>query len=423
MDAANALYDIADQIAREHAEDCYKMGLNHGTVSRVIADMERHVLGHEGMEDSPVARWARELREALGGNGRDPAEDVSMSAYDLLPQEDREAVAWVREHGGLERVEAQRRESMPRAAYERKKAGFLDHIAECERALGRRREIISELNHRASDLTRENAELRKRAMPEGMEWPRFESGEPVRPGDRLLDKGGDWFEAASFVFTCDWWSVRGYQTEGFGDLNDETRRKLEGMAYGTCVKRPTPKVLDADGAEIRVGDTVYLLPGDWCDEFPCLGYHGGEELEVFSLHADHVVGGIGCRDTRRPKGTCYPQPSQLTHRAPILAADGKPLREGETVWNVKTGERYVVGAFASGCVNVSDGRGGGLQLLPSQLTHERPESWERLEDDATMPAATYCERMGIEVEEGYSFVEPMARDLVRRAKALAERDR
>lgn len=127
-----ALTEIADEIERERAEDCYRMGLDYGTVWRVVADMERHCLGHEGMEDSPVARWARELRGALKSDAsdghdtqnpswhdpadaadvtsdapkvtRDPAEDVSMSAYDLLPQEDREAIAWVREHGGLSHV-------------------------------------------------------------------------------------------------------------------------------------------------------------------------------------------------------------------------------------------------------------------------------------------------------------------------------
>lgn len=93
-------------------------------------------------------------------------------------------------------------------------------------------------------------------MPDGMEWPRFEDGELVRSGDRLLDNGGDWFVAVSFVFTCDWWGVEGYQTEGFGTLNSKTRRKLSGMAYGTRAERPVPKVFDTEGVEIRAGDTM-----------------------------------------------------------------------------------------------------------------------------------------------------------------------
>lgn len=46
---------------------------------------------------------AKRLREIV----EHEAEDVTtVSAYDLLPDEDREALAWVREHGGLEAVKA-----------------------------------------------------------------------------------------------------------------------------------------------------------------------------------------------------------------------------------------------------------------------------------------------------------------------------
>lgn len=187
---------------------------------------------------------------------------------------------------------------------------------------------------------------------------------------------------------------------------------------------PAPKVYDADGVEIREGDTVYLLHGDWCDEFPCYGYHGGEELEVFSLHADHVEGGVGCRDTRRPKGTCCPQPSQLTHeRPPVLAADGKPLEVGQTVWHRCGNAHGVVESIDADSlmhtVRYRSDDGEEYRDAAKDLTHERPESWERLEDDATLPAATYCERRGIVDDGGYSPEELMARDIVRRAKALA----
>ena len=407
MDAANALYDIADQIAREHAEDCYKMGLNHGTVSRVIADMERHVLGHEGMEDSPVARWARELREALGGNGRDHAADISVSAYDLLPQEDREAIAWVRDHGGLDYVKSEWRSRVPYDRYERRRQRLLGHIAECETALGRRREIISELNHRASDLTRENAELRKRAMPEGYEWPRFEDGEPVRIGDVAVLANNEPHEVESMEFFAD----KSCKLKGKGTPWMNTIFK------GQVAKRPAPKVYDADGAEIRVGDTVW-------PKYPSANRDAQvKRAEVVGIQAKY--GRVDVR-TVYATGLSFLEQvdaDRLTHRAPALAADGKPLREGETVWNVKTGERYVVGAFASGCVNVSDGRGGGLQLLPSQLTHERPESWERLEEDAN---AAVCVYFGTSVKDcencdhnSWECSYDKARDLVRRAKELA----
>ena len=60
------------------------------------------------------------------------------------------------------------------------------------------------------------------------------------------------------------------------------------------------------------------------------------------------------------------------------------------------------------------------------LTHERPDSWERLEEDATIRPEAYCVKRGIDFSDvdGQHRVldevtERMARDLVRRAKALA----
>ena len=258
------MLSIADQIERERACDEDAIENVRLIVGRVIDDMESHISGVEGADDSPVARWARELRRALKSDAsdergaqkpswhdhaegagvtsdtqkvtRDPADDVSMSAYDLLPQEDRDAIAWVREHGGLEKISQQRRESVPRAAYERKKAGFLGHIAECETALRRRNERIAELEHergelresirelgqQLSDLANEvrnqcrafdvdvsecdtaedmlhdmNEALSKRLMPEGMEWllevwPKWSNGEYCKFGDWwTADKYGE----------------------------------------------------------------------------------------------------------------------------------------------------------------------------------------------------------------------------------------
>ena len=99
----NRLEEIVEQIEREQGGHVSRM-----RVLAVITEMERHVSGVEGMEDSPVARWARELREALDGEERGPAEDVSMSAYDLLPEEDRDAIGWVRARGGLVAVTMER---------------------------------------------------------------------------------------------------------------------------------------------------------------------------------------------------------------------------------------------------------------------------------------------------------------------------
>ena len=149
----NKLADIADQIEREAPAPFSRL-----MVLSVVGEMELYVRARQYCDELPEARWAHKLRKALDA-GRDPADDVSMPAYDLLPEDEREAVAWVREHGGLDSVKAQRYESMPRAAHERKKAGFLDHIAECETALGRRNQRIAELEERVRVRERANDEL------------------------------------------------------------------------------------------------------------------------------------------------------------------------------------------------------------------------------------------------------------------------
>ena len=474
MDAANALYDIADQIAREHAEDCFKMGLDYGTVSRVITDMERHVSGVEGMEDSPVARWARELREALGGDGRDPAADVSVSAYDLLPEEDREAIAWVRERGGLDAVKERWSGRVALTHVHNMAERHKAKVARMQRHIEHVQGVCKTRAHRIVELNKQIAEMRPRLMPEGMEWlieswPRFEDGEPVNFGDvALIDGEADMVEAVQL------W-IHGKPVI-YGDGGSQQLDK------GERVKRSEPKVLDADGVEIRAGDTVYeietgeqmwvcalpeqggyqcvklrlingmfktldpcrfthrapVLAADgrplregetvWLNErgFKSKIVHRGEPLQVVAFDKNGSVGVLD-RDGIALGGTSpwWFNPSCLTHERPVLDADGKPLREGETVWSVKTGERYVVGAFAGGCVNVSDGRGGGLQLLPSQLTHERPDSWERWRKEWQWPPVKYCELiLGVEYDHDTQLNEAFdaqVDDLVRRAKKLAER--
>ena len=167
MDAANALYDIADQIAREHAEDCFKMGLDYGTVSRVITDMERHVSGVEGMEDSPVARWARELREALGGRDEEVTDvaTIHKDAYD--------AYKWVFEHGGLDAV---KRDAARWNTAENIAQTTLGWLARVCPVAG-----IEKCGYGVALEKLEDA-INRRLMPEGMEWllevwPKWSNGE------------------------------------------------------------------------------------------------------------------------------------------------------------------------------------------------------------------------------------------------------
>ena len=184
-------------------------------------------------------------------------------------------------------------------------------------------------------LKKENAELKaERALPDGMEWPRFEDGELVKVGDTV---GNDEpFTAREIAFEPDRWLIKASSRSAFGCFRG---------AFGERVKRPAPKVLDADGVSIKVGDTVYC---------------GGEDKP---LRVSHIT------DSTKV----------------ILVEDN-------------------VSYFA---------------VKPSRLTHERPDSWERIEEDAKLAPRDYLEKRGMNPEKTERIASMMA-DLVRRAKALAK---
>lgn len=87
----------------------------------------------------------------------------------------------------------------------------------------------------------------ERALPEGVEWPRFEDGEMVKFGDEVEFEG----EAAKVLNVA--FSVVRFSL-GVGTAT--TSGRVYGF-LGEPAKRPAPKVLDADGVPIKVGDTVW----------------------------------------------------------------------------------------------------------------------------------------------------------------------
>ena len=199
----------------------------------------------------------------------------------------------------------------------------------------------------------------ERALPEGTEWPRFEDGELVKVGDEV-EYGGKALEVDAICFDREEWSMA-------------LRRNLDisrmSGSYDERVKRPTPKVLGADGAPIGVGDTVYFADGD------------GSALIVERIDAN----------------------------------GGEPA-----VDLVYAGERT---RYHS--------------ANPENLTHERPDSWERIEKDAAKPVCEYAGAQKSTADpDRYSCIdclyddlgfhtdaecnERMRLDLVRRAKALAK---
>ena len=261
-------------------------------------------------------------------------------------------------------------------------------------------DIADQIEREWDELRAEVAEMRPRLMPEGMEWlveswPRFEDDAPVRFLDDFERYGEENGVSAVTMYL-----------DGSFALN------FRAYSKGEHVNRPAPKVLDADGEEIRVGDEVW-----WICEGDDRGIHA-ERLRVETLGPNGL---IECSPYNG--GTwVYLEPSELYVNKPVPAADGKPLREGETVFNER-GDRFTVskvdhkhGVFSA--TSAFDGR-EGMGFCPIYFTHERPDSWERLEEDAGKNPFDYCKNVGHRLDTCENSEAYKARDLVRRAKALA----
>lgn len=210
--------------------------------------------------------------------------------------------------------------------------------------------------------------VKKRLMPSGMEWllevwPKWSNGEYCKFGD--------------------WWVSDNYgepKPKQFRKLSIYTPEQLDewgqgdGESYGyewdfvrpsdpkyrpDEVEPPAPKALDADGVEIRVGDTVWHKKSGMKFTVEFLPSERGYQ----SVHLTDYAGAGFIFD-----------PNLLTHRAPVLAADGEPLEVGQTVYHIADGKEYTVEKlFKAGAMVTPDGITGG-RCRAEYLTHECPES-------------------------------------------------
>lgn len=320
----------------------------------------------------------REVAKRLRAIVERGAEDVSVSAYDLLSDDDREALAWVREMGGVNAL------SM----------GFQD-------ADNRRIELCSSLG---IDLETGWADamvaMRRRLMPEGMEWllevwPKWSNGEYC--------KFGDWWTAAKYG---------DYEPKQLRRLGFYTPEQLkeweqdEGDNYGyewnfmrpsdtnyrpDKAETPASKVLAADGEPLEVGQTVWRV------------------TDGMSAAVERINGATGFIDS---DGTPF-EARYFTHKRPVLDADGVPIKEGNVVWTLDGGGPYMVTEpdpehmHARVTCNTHDGKlDRGFEA--AYLTHAKPEqdTWERIERG---------------IERGKTYTDELVLSIVRRCRALAER--
>lgn len=117
-----------------------------------------------------------------------------------------------------------------------------------ERNLAKSRAVCAAMAEEADTGKRRLTERERRILDM---WPRFEdTGDPVMVGDAYIDGSGD-CNIIVAVRICDV-CVDLVGEDGF----------LTDFKPGERVKRPAPEVLDVDGLEIKVGDTVYDVRGE-----------------------------------------------------------------------------------------------------------------------------------------------------------------
>lgn len=158
---------------------------------------------------------------------------------------------------------------------------------------------FDEVRERIERIEREDAERRSKLTERERAildmWPRFEDGEYVWFGDEYACDDGSDYGVCQIEFD-----------DGFFTLIDNLEVR-ETFLTGERVKRPAPKVLDADGVEIKVGDTVYGI---------------GRNQHLYEIidphHIDPEVGeafSVRCYD-RDESEECHCRPELLTHTLP-----------------------------------------------------------------------------------------------------------
>lgn len=320
----------------------------------------------------------------------------------------------------------------------------------------------------AASLFETEEALKRRLMPEGMEWPMYRNGEKASIGSIAANAKGEECQIGRIELTpCSYilrsdccetittgvygepveWPAtdRGGVPIGAGDALWRTTdgRKVkavevnpgghvtvedsDGRRFGCSADFLTHRAvaIALDGGPIEEGQTVWHAEDG--TELKVLGIVGEQDGEPL-VQVERVSGPVDWGECRA---------SSLTHEKLAFASDGRPVVEGETLWFTTSGNEIradKVERRLDGWWVVERFRNSAPV---SVLTHREPDSWERLEEDANKNYVNYweCHRVscyccpamadGKKPYERYNAAncsEAMKSDLVRRAKALAEKE-
>lgn len=109
-----------------------------------------------------------------------------------------------------------------------------------------------------SEAAKLSNEIEKYYIPR----PRFEDGEPVQFGEEFADCSGNPHTLHEIRYRDK--AAAGLGAKCLLEANTTSPKDYDGISFnlydGTFVKRPEPKVLDADGVEIKAGQTRWHIP-------------------------------------------------------------------------------------------------------------------------------------------------------------------
>lgn len=187
--------------------------------------------------------------------------------------------------------------------------------------------------------------------------------------------------------------LREYAVEHFiGDFECGNKmiaslRDYEALALADEIERqyvPVPRFPDGEpvreGSETRYGTVSYI---DVEVSDTCWGNW------IMHTDDDNCVEGTLSQRVERP--------------APeVLGADGLPVVEGETVWDMPSGKELIVSAIANakfGVIQCSDDDGVYEDYDARYLTHTPPDTQERIDEDAVKCSVDYWGCFGMVCEE------------------------
>lgn len=156
---------------------------------------ERILFGGRGVWETlanPALSMA-EWEDAPNG----PGSTLDVGTIYAVDEESYDAVKWVRDNGGLDRV-----------------AGRIMNACHIETAMNTVKRIAG-LDEECP-IQQLFEQLEKRVMPEGVEWPRYESGEAVRFGDQCINLNGNASRVDYFIFMKPGFKINGVRLREYG---------------------------------------------------------------------------------------------------------------------------------------------------------------------------------------------------------------